>query len=211
MGLFSACGLGSKSRGDISISDADKAVLQLKIQRDSVKMNQRRIMGLRNQQEAACRQLLKRGMRDRALVALKQMKHQEKLIKQADATLDKLSQMTSQIEWSQIEVEVVAGLQEGANTLKELNASVDVEMVDRLMDETAEGIARVNEISDRLAQQLDPIDHEATVNQLNQIEAEMAASMPSMHSVPKHVPSPVGRVANTEVFEEDDEVEMVAA
>lgn len=88
------------------VTEQDKAVLQLKQQRDKLKQYQKKIELNLKKDKLVAKQLLDEGKRDRAKLLLKKKKYQEKLLQDTDNQLDKLEQLTHDIEFAQIEVQV---------------------------------------------------------------------------------------------------------
>lgn len=88
------------------VTEQDKAVLQLKQQRDKLKQYQKKIeLNLERDRQLA-KKLLDEGKRDRAKLLLKKKKYQEKLLQNTDNQLEKLEQLTHDLEFAQIEVQV---------------------------------------------------------------------------------------------------------
>ena len=106
------------------------------------------------------KQQLAAGNKDRALIALRKRKYQEGLLVKTDAQLENLEKLASPIrcplisarllsdshvllkvstiEFSLVEVSVLHGLQQGNEVLKEIHKELNVENVERIMEETAE-------------------------------------------------------------------------
>ena len=109
------------------------------------------------------KQQLAAGNKDRALSALRRRKYQEGLLVKTDAQLENLEKLVSPyipirrplilarflsdshvlykvstIEFSLVEVSVLHGLQQGNEVLKEIHKELNVENVERIMEETAE-------------------------------------------------------------------------
>ena len=94
------------------------------------------------------------GKQDRALIALRRRKYQQGLLTKTDAQLENLEQLVrallhlwtiwewrpqvSTIEFSLVEVSVLHGLEQGNEVLKEIHKEMNVESVERLLEETAE-------------------------------------------------------------------------
>lgn len=87
----------------------------------------------------------------------------------------------SSIEFALIEKDVLFGLSQGNQVLKELNKEMSLDKVEKLMDETAEGIAYQKEVSDLLASRI-TVDDEAEVQaELAALEAEaLKSSLPQV-------------------------------
>ena len=92
------------------VTEQDKAVLQLKQQRDKLKQYQKKIeLNLERDRQLA-KKLLDEGKRDRAKLLLKKKKYQEKLLQNTDNQLEKLEQLTHDLEFAQVEVQVCVSL-----------------------------------------------------------------------------------------------------
>lgn len=88
------------------ITEQDKAVLQMKQQRDKLKQYQKKIeLNLEKDRQLA-KKLLTEGKRDRAKLLLKKKKYQENLLQNTDTQLERLEQLTHDLEFAQIEVQV---------------------------------------------------------------------------------------------------------
>lgn len=91
------------------------------------------------------RQMLAQGDKKRALIALRKKKYQESLIAKTDAQLEQLEKLTANVEFAQIQKDVVFGLQQGTKVLKDIHAEMGgIEHVEKLMGETADAIAYQN-------------------------------------------------------------------
>lgn len=89
------------------VTEQDKAVLQLKQQRDRLKQYQKKIeLNLEKDRQLA-KKLLAEGKRDRAKLLLKKKKYQENLLQNTDSQLEQLEQLTHDLEFAQIEVQVM--------------------------------------------------------------------------------------------------------
>jgi charged multivesicular body protein 6 len=124
------------------VTAQDKAILDLKIQRDKLHQYQRRVTILTDKETAIARQMLAAGNKPRALLALRRKKYQESLLAKTDAQLAQLEQLTRNVEFALIQKDVVFGLQQGTSVLKEIHAEMGgIERVEMLMGETADAIA----------------------------------------------------------------------
>lgn len=97
----------SKSKKPVSrVTEQDKAVLQLKQQRDKLKQYQKKIeLNLERDRQLA-KKLLSEDKRDKAKSLLKKKRYQENLLHNTDVQLEKLEQLTHDLEFTQIEVQV---------------------------------------------------------------------------------------------------------
>lgn len=55
-----------------------------------------------------------------------------------DNQLETLEKLTHDIEFTQIELEVVEGLRQGNEALKKVNQAINIEDIERILDETRE-------------------------------------------------------------------------
>lgn len=100
-------GLFGKHKKPVSrVTEQDKAVLQLKQQRDKLKQYQKKIEVNLEKDRQLAKKLLGEGKRDRAKLLLKKKKYQENLLHSTDTQLERLEQLTHDIEFAQIEVQV---------------------------------------------------------------------------------------------------------
>ena len=82
-----------------------------------------------------------------ARLALSKKKYQEQLLQKTGQQLLTLEQLTSSIEYAMVEQQVLEGLQQGNLVLAQLNKEMDIDKVERIMDDTAEGIGNGNSCS----------------------------------------------------------------
>lgn len=117
------------------------------------------------------RAALAKKQKPKALMFLKLKKYQQTHIDKVDAQLFKLHEMVSTIEWETQNVEFLNGLQAGTRALEQLHEQVSVEDAERIMDDSADAIARQNEIDEMLAGGLSTEDDAAVLEELAAIEA----------------------------------------
>ncbi|KAK9512780.1 hypothetical protein O3M35_001121 [Rhynocoris fuscipes] len=129
------------------VTEHDKAVLQVKQQRDKLKQYQIKIeQKLENERQLA-KKLLNSGQKERAKLLLKKKRYQENLLSKTDGQLDNLEKMIHDLEFAQVEIKVVEGLKVGSEALKSLNELLNIDEIERIMDETKEGIEKQQEIN----------------------------------------------------------------
>ncbi|XP_053309028.1 charged multivesicular body protein 6 [Spea bombifrons] len=154
------------------VTEQDKAVLQLKQQRDKLKQYQKRIsLQLQREREVA-RQLLHDGKREKAKLLLKKKRYQEQLLEKTDNQISNLEKMVEDIEFAQIELKVIEGLKLGNECLKKMHEVMSIEEVERIMDETQEGIEYQRQIDELLSGNLTLEDEEAILEELEAITQE---------------------------------------
>ncbi|KAL1931331.1 hypothetical protein VTP01DRAFT_10468 [Rhizomucor pusillus] len=163
------------------ITSQDKAILDLKIQRDKLKQYQKGINVVLEKEVQAAREALKQGNKKRALLALKKKKYQEQLLERTDQQLANLEELTHSIEYALVEKQVFEGLKTGNFVLEQIHKEMSVEDVEKLMDDTAEAIAYQNEIDEILSGQISTEDEEEILKELNELqEMEMEEQLPSV-------------------------------
>ncbi|KAK9460151.1 ESCRT-III subunit protein VPS20 [Lipomyces oligophaga] len=143
-------GAGS-SRPSHRITRQDQAVLNMKLQRDRLQQYQRRIQVVLDREKEIARQCLIKGEKDRALLALRKRKYQEQLLSKTDSQLETLEKLTLSIEFALVEKDILFGLEQGSRVLKEINKEMSMDRVEKLLDDSTEGIAYQKEISEMLA------------------------------------------------------------
>ncbi|KAK4101461.1 hypothetical protein N658DRAFT_449271 [Parathielavia hyrcaniae] len=159
------------------ITAQDKAIYDLKTQRDRLHQYQRRITHLTDKETNIARQMLARGDKARALLALRRKKYQESLLAKTDAQLEQLEKLTSSVEFALIQKDVFFGLQQGTKVLREIQAEMGgIENVEKLMGETADAIAYQREVSDIIAGRISVQDEEEVEDELAALEAELTTT-----------------------------------
>ncbi|XP_045497649.1 charged multivesicular body protein 6-A [Colias croceus] len=163
-------GLFTKNKKPVSrVTEQDKAILQLKQQRDKLKQYQKKIeLNLERDRQLA-KKLLAEDKRERAKLLLRKKKYQENLLQSTDAQLEKLEQLTHDLEFAEIEVQVLDGLKNGNAALKNIHDILNIDEIEKIMDETREGIEKQREIDDLISGQLTEEDDEAIENELEEI------------------------------------------
>lgn len=163
MGIFF-----SKKKPPSRVTEQDKAILQLKQTRDKIKQYQRRVEQSLEKERLLAKKLIQNGQKDRALLLLRKKKFQEQLLSNTDGQLENLERMTHDIEFAQIELKVVDGLKVGNTALKKLHDLLSIDEIEKVMDETNEGIEKQKEIDEILSGGLTEKDE-------NEVEAELDA------------------------------------
>ena len=93
----------------------------MKNQRDKLHQYQRRITVLTSRETEIAKEMLAKGDKPRALLALRRKKYQESLLTKTDAQLEQLEQLTSSVEFALVQKDVVFGLQQGTKVLQEIH------------------------------------------------------------------------------------------
>lgn len=157
------------------VTAQDKAILDLKNQRDKLHQYQKRITVLTDRETQIAKQMLAQGDKKRALLALRRKKYQESLLSKTDGQLEQLEKLTSSVEFALIQKDVLFGLQQGTKVLKEIHAEMGgIEHVEKLMGETADAIAYQKEISEMLGDKISNQDEDEVEEELAALEAELS-------------------------------------
>ncbi|KAL2011773.1 hypothetical protein VTN00DRAFT_4491 [Thermoascus crustaceus] len=160
------------------ISAQDRAILDLKNQRDKLHQYQKRITVLTDRETAIAKECLARNDRRRALLALRRKKYQESLLAKTDAQLEQLEQLTNRVEFALVQKDVLFGLQQGTNVLQAIQKEMGgLEGVEKLMGETEEARAYQEEVSQMLAGRMSNQDEDEVEDELEALQREVQGSV----------------------------------
>lgn len=176
-----------KKKETTRVTEQDKAVLQLKQQRDQLKQYQKRITENLEKERILAKNLLADGKKEKAKLLLRKKRFTEQMLVKTDGQLVNLEQMAHDIEFAQIEVQIVDGLKVGNTALKKLHEMLSIDDIESIMDETREGIEKQNEIDELLSGKLTEEDEDAVLEELNSIISE---SLPNVPAVSEEVELP---------------------
>ncbi|PIK53259.1 putative charged multivesicular body protein 6-like [Apostichopus japonicus] len=154
------------------VTEQDKAVLQLKQQRDKIQQYQKKIETNLDKERQLAKRLIKDGRKDRALLLLKKKRFQEQLLQRTDGQLENLEKMVSELEFSQIQAKVVEGLKTGNESLKKMHEILSIEDVENIMEETQQGIETQREIDELLSGGLTDQDEDAVLEEYEMMFGE---------------------------------------
>ncbi|UJR35496.1 hypothetical protein I4U23_028250 [Adineta vaga] len=195
-----------------AITEQDRAILQLKQQRDRLTQNRRRIESQLDREREVAKQLLKNGHKDRALLLLRKKKMLESQMDKSENILENVERMTHDLEFAQVQVNVVNSLKQGNDELKKMNAILKLEDIEKLMEDSREAIEYQNEVSNLLSGGLSRVDEQDVEAELDElIRNEEATQIGHLPDVPHrregehervHVTSPT-RVKQRVLLEAD--------
>lgn len=159
------------------ITEQDRAILQLKKQRDKLKIYQKQILNQQESLKQKAKILVQKGdefSKKRALLLLRKKKAQDKLYDDADNQLNNIETLANDLEWAVVQADVVKKLDSGNKALKNLHALCSLDDVERIMDDTADAIAYQKEIDEALGNAAHDYDFGADLDDLeNELEALM--------------------------------------
>ncbi|XP_028842819.1 charged multivesicular body protein 6 [Denticeps clupeoides] len=166
------------------ITEQDRAVLQLKQQRDKLKQYQKRITLQLERERHLAKLLLKDGKKEKALLLLKKKRYQDQLLEKTENQIANLERLVQDIEFAQIEMKVLEGLKAGNDCLKKMHEVMSIEEVERIMEETHDAIEYQKQIDDLLAGSLTQEDEEAVLLELEAITQGEDVELPNVPTEP---------------------------
>ncbi|ETI21884.1 hypothetical protein G647_05953 [Cladophialophora carrionii CBS 160.54] len=162
------------SQSSHKISAQDRAILDMKNQRDKLRQYQKRITVITNRETEIAKACLAKGDKQKALLALRRKKYQESLLSKTDAQLEQLEKLTSSVEFALVQKDVLFGLQQGTQVLNMIHQEMGgLEAVEKLMGETEDARRYQQEISDALAGQMSNEDEDEVEDELEAMEREV--------------------------------------
>ncbi|XP_060758591.1 charged multivesicular body protein 6 isoform X1 [Neoarius graeffei] len=166
------------------VTEQDRAILQLKQQRDKLKQYQRKLTVQLEKERLLAKQLLKDGKKERALLLLKKKRYQDQLLDKTETQISNLERMVQDLEFAQIEVKVLEGLKVGNDCLKKMHEALSIEEVERIMEETQDAVEYQKQIDDMLAGSLSQEDEEAVLAELEAITQDDDVKLPEVPTEP---------------------------
>lgn len=146
----------------------------MKNQRDALRKYQKRITVVTTRETEVARACLAKGDKAKALIALRRKKYQESLLSKTDAQLEQLEKLTSNVEFALVQKDVLYGLQQGTQVLKEINKEMGgLEGVEKLMGDAEEAREMQQEISEALAGRMSNQEEDEVEDELEALEREV--------------------------------------
>lgn len=130
------------SKPEPRITNHDRAVIDLKNQRDKLRQFSRQIEKKIEKDSETIKHLLKDGKRDKAMLALKRKKYQTEMLEKHRKLMDNVEEMINSIQFAQVEVKVFNSLKQGANSLKAIHKEINIGELEDIMADTEEGIQK---------------------------------------------------------------------
>ncbi|KAJ6239743.1 charged multivesicular body protein [Anaeramoeba flamelloides] len=195
---------GKKKNKNQEITSQDRAVLELKVQRDNLKRSRKKIESVIDKETEIAKQCLRAKKRKQALLALRRKKWQEQTLEKVEKMLTNVEEMTQSIEFKQMEQKVFDSLKSGKDALQQLNKMMSVEEVEQLMEENEEAMSYQNEIQELLAGQLTQEDEEDVLKELDEI-IEMAQDEKEINMPKVPTKNPKKKQSLDEEEEEEEE------
>ncbi|KAK4436627.1 Vacuolar protein sorting-associated protein [Sesamum alatum] len=169
------------------ITEVDKAILSLKTQRRKLAQYQQQLEAVIEAEKQAAKDLLREKKKDRALLALKKKKVQEDLLKQVDGWLINVEQQLADVELASKQKAVFESLKAGNNAVKAIQSEINLDDVQKLMEDTAEAKAYQDEINAILGEKLSAEDEEEILAEFENLESQI--TIQDLPEVPSAAPS----------------------
>ena len=135
-----------------SLPEHDRAILELKRQRDRLSKYGHRLTQVMQEERERAKQLLRQGDRLRASGLVKRRRGQAALLQSVESHLLNVERLCSSLEFATVRNSVFSALQGGQAALQRLNEEVSVEDVERLMDDTAEAVEQQRRVAEMLGE-----------------------------------------------------------
>ncbi|KAG0213707.1 Vacuolar protein sorting-associated protein 20 [Mortierella sp. GBA30] len=164
--------MGTSASKGSKITAHDRAILDLKVQRDKLRQYNKRLDVVVVKELELAKRHLANGEKRKALLALRRKKFQEGLLEKTQLQMTNLDELTFSIEHALVEKQVFEGLASGNQVLKELHKEMSLSDVEKLMDETADSIAYQNEIDELLCTRLSVAEEEDIERELDAMVVE---------------------------------------
>ncbi|RVD81208.1 uncharacterized protein DFL_009082 [Arthrobotrys flagrans] len=197
------------------VTAQDRAILDMKVQRDKLKAYKKRIQVVLDREHEIARECLRNDQKDKALLALRKRKFQEQLLSKTDKQLEALEQLTSNIEFALIQKDVLYGLQQGNTVLKQIEKEMSLEKAEKIMGDTEDAIAYQKQLDEIITRNMSNEDQDAVDEEFESMLREAKAEQRIQQGLaPEEVPAmpnvPNSDLVSSPVEQTEEEKEMKA-
>ncbi|KAK6510011.1 Vacuolar protein sorting-associated protein 20 [Arthrobotrys musiformis] len=197
------------------VTAQDRAILDMKVQRDKLKAYKKRIQVVLDREHEIARECLRNGQKDKALLALRKRKFQEQLLSKTDKQLEALEQLTSNVEFALIQKDVLYGLQQGNTVLKQIEKEMSLEKAEKIMGDTEDAIAYQKQLDEVITRNMSNEDQDAVDEEFEKMLREAKAEQRIQQGLPpEEVPAmpnaPNSELVSSPVEQTEEEKEMKA-
>ncbi|KAI5951787.1 VPS20 [Candida jiufengensis] len=170
------------------ITPQDKAIFQLKQQRDKIKQYQKKLNHICNKQTELAKIAITNKQYEKAKIYLRLKKKQESMISTTFQQLDNLENLIGTIEFKLIEKDVIYGLEQGNIVLKKLNNELNVDKIDKIMDDLSDEKLKEEEISNALGlnSRLNRADEIEIDDEFEKLNQELHGTTTKLPEAPKN-------------------------
>uniref|UniRef100_A0A7S0RXD5 Charged multivesicular body protein 6 n=1 Tax=Pyramimonas obovata TaxID=1411642 RepID=A0A7S0RXD5_9CHLO len=187
-----------KSTGASKVTQSDRALLDLKVQKRKLTEYQKRVENSAKQAAQQAKEHVANKNRERALVELRRKKYLDQTVSRLDDQILRVEELVISIQESVQTAQVMERLREGASALKEVQRSLRVEEVDKIMDTMSEAQMNMEQVNELLSQSLTEADDLATQEELEVLESQMLQEdLPSLPVGLKRPTQPIKEPAQT--------------
>ncbi|KAI9661484.1 MAG: Vacuolar protein sorting-associated protein 20 [Alyxoria varia] len=163
--------MGNSNSSSKKITAQDRAILDLKHQRDTIHQYQKKLIVLTNHETSLARQALADKNRRAALLALRRKKYQETLLARTDTQLAQLEKLVMDVEFAAVQKDVVFGLKAGTEVLKEIRKEMGgLEGVEKIIGQSEEEKEYQREIEGLLEGKMSRSEEEEVEDELENLE-----------------------------------------
>ncbi|CAE8627668.1 unnamed protein product [Polarella glacialis] len=177
---------GSKKQNEAprhaSVDDEDRAMLDLKTQRDQLLAHRRRLDARAERDGEVARSLVQLGRKPQAVLALRKRRQHQQLAADCQGHLGRLEELIESVEMARVQHGAVEALAVGVDMLRRIQRDIGgIDHVHRLLGEQEEAFEAQQEIAAALAGvgQGSADDTEALGAELSRLEELFAASAAS--------------------------------
>jgi hypothetical protein len=157
------------------VSDKDRTMLDLKRARDKLKKFRVKLDKDCEGLGERAKQLIREKKNDKALFVLKLRKFKVKEAESVEGQLTKVLQMIQTINWEEQNMIVLQALQSGTQALNKMHDDMPLEMVEGIMEDNEEALARQDSISSVLQSSFTELDNDELESEYAELSKLMLA------------------------------------